>query len=100
MPSLPMPTAEHAFSNFHNAKIFSVLELNSAYYQIPLSSKSHKAKAFCVPFGLFEFTTLPIGISVGWHVLSQAVDSLFGDVETEIYVQLYGQFSHTFQFLH
>ena len=68
--AFPMPTVEHAFANFHNAKIFSVLDLNSAYYQIPLSSKSRKATAFCTPFGLFEFTKLPMGISVGCQVLS------------------------------
>jgi hypothetical protein len=34
--AFPMPTVEHAFANFHNAKVFSVLDLNSAYYQIPL----------------------------------------------------------------
>jgi hypothetical protein len=95
-----MPTVEHAFSNFHGAKIFSVLELNSAYYQIPLSSKSHKAKAFCIPFGLSEFTTLTMGISVGYHILSLVADSLFGDVTIEIHVQLYEQFSHTFLFFH
>jgi hypothetical protein len=79
--AFPMPTVEHAFGNFSGAKIFSVLDLNSAYYQIPLSSKSRKATAFCTPFGLFEFTKLPMGISVGCQVLSRVVDSLFGDLK-------------------
>jgi hypothetical protein len=76
-----MPTVEHAFANFTHAKIFSVLDLNSAYYQIPLSAKSRKATAFCTPFGLFEFTKLPMGNSVGCQVLSRVVDSLFGDLK-------------------
>jgi transposase InsO family protein len=79
--AFPMPTVEHAFAHFSGAKIFSVLDLNSAYYQIPLSAKSRKATAFCTPFGLFEFTKLPMGISVGCQVLSRAVDSLFGDLK-------------------
>jgi hypothetical protein len=78
--AFPMPTMEHAFANFTNAKIFSVLDLNSAY-QIPLSARSHKATAFCTPFGLFEFTKLPMGISVSCQVLSCVVDSLFGDLK-------------------
>jgi hypothetical protein len=44
--AFPMPTVEHAFVIFHSAKVFSVLDINSAYYQIPLSAKSHKATAF------------------------------------------------------
>jgi hypothetical protein len=37
---LPMPTVEHAFASFHNARVFSVTDLNSAYYESPLSAKS------------------------------------------------------------
>jgi hypothetical protein len=77
----PMPTVEHAFANFTNAKIFYVLDLNSAYYQIPLSPKSRNVTAFCTPYGLFEFKKLPMGISVGCQVLSRVVDSLFGDLK-------------------
>jgi hypothetical protein len=58
-----------------------VLDLNSAYYQIPLSAKSRKATAFCTPFGLYEFNKLPMGISVSCQVLSRVVDSLFGDLK-------------------
>jgi hypothetical protein len=54
--AFPMSNVECAFANFNKAKIFSVLDLNSAYYQISLLAKSRKATAFCTPFGLFEFT--------------------------------------------
>jgi hypothetical protein len=66
-------------AHFSKATIFSVLDLNSAYYQIPLSAKSRKVTAFCTPFGLFEFTKLPMGISLGCQVLSRVVDALLGD---------------------
>jgi hypothetical protein len=79
--AFPMPTFEHAFANFSIAKIFSVLDLNSAYYQIPLSAKSRKATDFCTSFGMFEFKKLPLCISVGCLVLSRVVDSLFGDLK-------------------
>jgi hypothetical protein len=68
-------------SNFQGAKVFSVLDLNSEYYQIPLSSKSRKTTAFCTPIGLYEFTKLPVENSVGCPVLSRVVDSLFGDLK-------------------
>jgi hypothetical protein len=33
--AFPMPSVKHAFANFQGAKVFSILDLNSAYYQIP-----------------------------------------------------------------
>jgi hypothetical protein len=93
-----MPNVENAFANFAKATIFSVLDLNSAYYQIPLSAKSRKATAFCTPFGLFEFTKLPMGNSVGCQVLSRVVDTLFGDLKHQFCVQLYGRLARLFSF--
>lgn len=63
--SYPVPTIEQALEQFGGEVIFSVLDLKSAYYQIPLSVKSNRITAFCTPFGLFEFNKLPMGISVG-----------------------------------
>jgi hypothetical protein len=44
--AFPMPSVEHAFANFQGSKVFSILDLYSAYYQIPLSAKSRKATVF------------------------------------------------------
>ena len=79
--SYPMPTIDQALEQFSGAAVFSVLDLNSAYYQIPLSVKSRRVTAFCTPFGLFEFNTLPMGISVGCQGLSRVVDELFADLK-------------------
>jgi hypothetical protein len=44
--SYPMLTIEQAFEQFGGAAVFSVLDLNSAYYQIPLSVKTRRVTAF------------------------------------------------------
>jgi hypothetical protein len=49
--SYPVPSIEQAFGR--GATLFSVLDLNSAYYKIPLSKRSQRIIAFCTPFGLF-----------------------------------------------
>ena len=79
--SYPMPTIEQALDQFGGAVVFSVLDLNSAYYQIPLSERSRRVTSFCVPFGLFEFNKLPMGISVGYQGLSRVIDELFADLK-------------------
>ena len=79
--SYPFPTLESAFQHFSGATVFSVLDLNSAYYQVPLMSQSRRITAFCTPFGLFEFEKLPMGISVGCQGLSRVVGNLFSDLK-------------------
>jgi len=79
--SYPMPTIEQALDQFGGAVVFSVLDLNSAYYQIPLSDRSRRITAFCTPFGLFEFNKLPMGISVGRQGLSRVVDEVFAELK-------------------
>jgi transposase InsO family protein len=79
--SYPMPTIEQAFEQFGGAVVFLVLDLNSAYYQIPVSYKSRRVTAFCTPFGLFEFNKLPMGISIGCQGLSRVIDELFVDLK-------------------
>jgi hypothetical protein len=79
--AFPMPNVECDFANIAKAKIFSVLDLNSGYYQIPLPTKIRKSTAFCTPFGRYEFNKLPMGISVGFQVLSRVFDCLFGDLK-------------------
>jgi len=78
--SYPM-TVEQAFEQFGGAVVFSVLYLNSAYYQSPLSCNSRRVTAFCTPFGLFEFKKLPTGISIGCQGLSRVIDELFADMK-------------------
>jgi hypothetical protein len=50
--SYPMPKIDQAFDQFGGAVVFSVLDLNSAYFQIPLSNRSRQVTAFCTQFGL------------------------------------------------
>ena len=79
--SYPLPTTDQAFQQFNDAVIFSVLDFNSAYFQIPLSAHSRRVTAFCTPFGLFQFNKLPMGISVGGQGLSRVVDKIFADLK-------------------
>jgi hypothetical protein len=79
--SYPVPSVDQAFENFGGATVFSVVDLNMAYYQVPLSRRSQRITAFCTPHGLFEFTKLPMGVSVGCQGLSRVIDELFADLK-------------------
>ena len=79
--SYPMPTIYQALDQFRGTTVFSVLDLNLAYYQILLSERSRRVTTFCNPFRLFEFNKLPMGISVGWQGFCVVIDELFADLK-------------------
>jgi transposase InsO family protein len=79
--SYPVPSIDQAFEQFGGATVFSMLDLNMAYHQIPLSTRSQRITAFCTPFGLYEYSKLPMGISVGCQGLSRVMDELFADLK-------------------
>jgi len=72
---------EQAFEKFADAKIISVLDLNAAYFQIPLTPRSRRLTAFFASFGLYEFNRLHMGISVGIQALTRVVDEIFADLK-------------------
>ena len=78
--SVPLPDINTAFNWFSKAKYFCVLDLNSAYHQIPLSEKSKAFTAFCVPFGLYEWNRVPFGLATGAQVLTRLGNELFHDL--------------------
>jgi hypothetical protein len=80
--SYPLSSLDQVFQCFSGATIFSVLDLNSAYFQIPLTERSINITAFCTPFGLYEFAKLPMGISVVCQGLSKVIDQLFADLKS------------------
>ena len=83
----PLPTLESAFQMFHGAKIFSVIDLHSAFFQIPLTPSSRKYTAFITPNGLYEFNMLPMGLSIGSQILSRELTKLFGDLKCKYVFQ-------------
>ncbi|GBN50696.1 Retrovirus-related Pol polyprotein from transposon 17.6 [Araneus ventricosus] len=59
----PLPKAEYSLNILTGAKIFSKLDANSGFWQIPLDKKSSYLTTFITPFGRFRFQRLPFGIS-------------------------------------
>lgn len=78
--AVPLPDINTAFSWFGKAKWFCVLDMNSAYFQIPLAEKSKHISAFCVPWGLYEFQRVAFGLATGAQVLTRLANLLFQDL--------------------
>ena len=44
------------------ASLFSALDLASGYYQLALDNNSRLLTAFPTPYGLYEWTVMPMGL--------------------------------------
>ena len=58
----PLPTVELTLSQISGAKVFSKLDANAGFWQIPLAEESKQLTTFITPNRRFFFTRLPFGI--------------------------------------
>ena len=59
----PLPIMEDLFDALAGARIFSSLDLASGYWQVEVAEEDREKTAFVVPNGLYEFQTMPFGLS-------------------------------------
>uniref|UniRef100_A0A2S2NFW4 RNA-directed DNA polymerase n=1 Tax=Schizaphis graminum TaxID=13262 RepID=A0A2S2NFW4_SCHGA len=58
----PMPDLNKLIRQMRGARIFSVLDLRSGYWQVPLNQNARKYTAFRTRRGLYHFRVLPFGL--------------------------------------
>ncbi|CAM4562393.1 unnamed protein product [Caretta caretta] len=61
--SHPLPHIEEVFAELCGAKMFSTLDLQSAYHQVMLQEDSRDLTAFITHEGLFHFKHVPYGLT-------------------------------------
>ena len=59
----PLPTVDDTLAQLTTAKVFSKLDANNGFWQIPLAEKSHHLTTFLMSFGRFCFNKIPFGLS-------------------------------------
>ena len=59
----PLPKVDETLAWLSGAKIFSKLDANSGFWQIPLSLSSHPLTTFITSIGRYCFNKVPFGIS-------------------------------------
>ena len=62
-PSI-LPSIDLTLHGLRSAAIYSITDLASAYYSFKLTKDSRWLTTFSTPHGLFQFKTMPMGISV------------------------------------
>ena len=75
-----MKAIEEVVPEMPEAKVFSVLDATSGYWQIKLDEDSSKLCTFNTPFGRYRFTRLPSRIKSGPDVLQKKMSQVLEDI--------------------
>ena len=59
----PLPKVDNTLAQLAGATVFSKLDANSGFWQVPLNESSRELTTFITPFGRYCFNRLPFGIS-------------------------------------
>ncbi|GBM86638.1 Transposon Ty3-G Gag-Pol polyprotein [Araneus ventricosus] len=69
----PMASVDYTLREFNNAKILSIIDANSGFWQIMLHPESSAFTTLIAPFGRFKFKRVPFGISYGPEVSQKRI---------------------------
>ena len=77
----PLPHIHDLLNDFHGKTIFTTLDLQRAYHQIPMAEEDIPKTAVITPFGLYEFTRMQFGLCNAAQTFQRHMHKVFGDLD-------------------
>ena len=78
------PRIEDLLSRIPQGCVFSKLDLQKAFFLIPIDPKDQHKTAVCTPFGLYEYTVMPMGLKNASQTLQRYIDTVLSDNDNTI----------------
>ena len=77
----PLPKVDETLAQLSGAKVFSKLDANSGFWQIPLEKSSRLLTTFITPTGRYCFNKLPFGISSAPEHFQKLMSAILSGLE-------------------
>ncbi|KAL5488977.1 hypothetical protein EMCRGX_G018012 [Ephydatia muelleri] len=77
----PLPVVDQILTQLTGEQLFSKLDANSGFWQIPLARESALLTTFITPFGRFCFNRLPFGITSAPELFQKRMSSILGGMD-------------------
>ncbi|XP_045518605.1 uncharacterized protein LOC123710627 [Pieris brassicae] len=74
LDAYPLPNIEDLVSKVAKNKFFSLIDLKSAYHQVPILPKERKFTAFEALGNLYQFRRIPFGVTNGVSSFQRTID--------------------------
>uniref|UniRef100_A0A5S6QM86 RNA-directed DNA polymerase n=1 Tax=Trichuris muris TaxID=70415 RepID=A0A5S6QM86_TRIMR len=71
----PLPRIDSIVNNLGQYKVFSTIDLKSAYHQVPIHAEDKPYTAFEASHGLYQFTRIPFGVTNGVACFQRVIDT-------------------------
>ncbi|XP_075451032.1 uncharacterized protein LOC142492246 [Ascaphus truei] len=75
-----LPRIEEILNALNGSHWFSVLDLRSGYYQVPMTAEDQEKTAFVCPLGFYQFTRMPQGICGAPATFQRLMEKTIGDM--------------------
>ena len=72
----PLPRIDDSLDQLAGSSYFSIIDLKSGYWQVPMAQEDREKAAFCTPDGLFEFTCMPFGLTGAPATFQRLMDEI------------------------
>ena len=83
----PLPLIDDIMISLESFAFATSLDLSMGYYAMILAMLSRKYTAIILPWGLYEYTALPMGLKVSANIFQAAMSGLFKDLP-QVYVYI------------
>ena len=80
----PLPKVDDILAQLPGARLFSKLDANSGFWQIPLAKKSQALTTFITPAGRYCFNKLPFGISSAPEHFQKRMSKILDGISGEL----------------
>ena len=77
----PMFSVDESLAKLGQSKIFSKLDANSGFWQMPLDQESRLLTTFITPYGRFCFNRVPFGICSAPEVYQRAMSNILEGID-------------------
>ena len=77
----PMMSVDESLPKLGKSKIFTKLDANSSFWQLPLCEESKLLTTFITPFGRFAYNRLPFGISSAPEIFQRHMSQMLEGME-------------------
>ena len=81
LPEYPIPTVDQLLTEISNAKVFTLADIKSTFWHVPLDDSSSLLTTFNTLIGRMKWNRMPFGISVAPEEFQRRIDESLEGLE-------------------